>query len=372
MSQTNGRYHVATIVIHSVRELRELQAAANERTANLEKLAKKAGESFLKEEAAIMRGRLRLWEGEDGEPGILERIADQMHLYEPAFSSNGKEPEGQQDIFDGTERQPEPEPETVPLGAFKAALILSQFAADVGDEAFDKLDEKPDAENPLRIAYLGRAPIELLEKMPREDALELFTAALETIDKIPAAAFDPENEKRVQEIADRLATAIASTHGALAPYYEPFPVAGEPEEPTPEIDYATADRIAEDGWRTLTENELNAIIDHAVEASAEDQEPAQAEDEIGKEQENVLIHAAASSDEFKFVVANASRAACERALEIVQGLSGNQGREKAIRKRLLEIELTEAPSDESDPVAEVLRETSSDGAETPEPVGSAT
>jgi hypothetical protein len=105
------RERLIELLVYGEQELREMQAAAMQRVDALEKAVKKAEDEYRYEEAVITRRRLRLWRGEDGEPGILERIADQMSIFEPAFSDDGREPEGQRSIFEGVERNTPPEAE---------------------------------------------------------------------------------------------------------------------------------------------------------------------------------------------------------------------------------------------------------------------
>jgi hypothetical protein len=104
------RERLIELLVYGEQELREMQAAAMQRVDALEKAVKKADDEFRFEEAMITRGRLRLWRGEDGDPGLLDRIDDQMSLYEPAFSDDGREPEGQRSIFEGVERDTDKDP----------------------------------------------------------------------------------------------------------------------------------------------------------------------------------------------------------------------------------------------------------------------
>jgi hypothetical protein len=71
------------IELHSEAELRELQNAAIERDELLEKQIDTQGKKHLGQEAAITYKRRLLWIGKDGEPGLLERIQEQLHLFEP-------------------------------------------------------------------------------------------------------------------------------------------------------------------------------------------------------------------------------------------------------------------------------------------------
>lgn len=317
----------AEITIHGERELKEIQAAAKERVAALEKAAKKAEDSYCAEEAAITRKRLRLWQGSDGEPGILERISDQMHAFDPAFSDDGREPDGQQSLFQGADREEEPEAmiAAVTPGALKAALILSGIHGSVGAEAFVRMDDIEEDDPRLR-AYLGRAPVELLGDLPPLDALALYQLAEVGQDSMSEAE---------AALADRIATAIAQHGATLAPYHEPFPMSEEG-------DRGSVGNLAnEEGWTTLSAADLRTIIIRANRRMAADAqaESGQASNDsaIAQRQERILTHSPASSDEFKFAVKTAGLIACERALEIVSGLEGNAGREKAIRRRIEEL-----------------------------------
>jgi hypothetical protein len=73
-----------TITLESEAELRELQAAGFQRVDVLTKTQKKALDDYLPENAAIAARHLATWQGRDGEPGLTEKIQQQMNLFEPA------------------------------------------------------------------------------------------------------------------------------------------------------------------------------------------------------------------------------------------------------------------------------------------------
>lgn len=326
------REHRADIAIYGEKELRELQAAGKQRVDALEKAVKKADDEYRPEEAAVTRTRLRLWQGETGEPGILARIADQMSLYEPAFSSNGKEPAGQGDLLDGVDRAtPEPTTPVVDVQALKALLILTDLTGDVGDEAFDKLDGE--IEEHLRTAALGRAPLELLHALPAVDAFALYQLAEGAHTRGEEGARETTHPD-AQALFGKLATQIAQ-HGATEPpYFEVIPIVEESQESER---FDEAREFTDEEFFDMTDRQLEAVYQRAVavaeaEVAAEGAETGPSDAET--RQEEILIHEPATGDEFRACVEIASLWACQGALKIVEGLDGNKVREAAIRKRI--------------------------------------
>lgn len=127
-----------TLSVTGVDELRELQAAAKERATFLENRIKQAANAYLPEEAGMMRRRLRLWNGDDALPGLIARLSEQLTAFDPAFSDDGQEPEGQQEIFDGVPKQADQEPTPSVPETITSAGELEERIATV-------LREKPDA-----------------------------------------------------------------------------------------------------------------------------------------------------------------------------------------------------------------------------------
>lgn len=386
---------VARIEVQDRDELKEIQSAAKERVAALEKLEKQLSDRELHSAARDVAAVLRTWKGVDGEAGLLDRIDDQMSLYEPAFSSNGREPDGQRSIFEGVDPDRSEKPaeavKAVDHVALRAALILSDLMIEAGPEAFDKLDE--DVPAAKRLVYIGRAPMELLREMNQVDALAVYQIVLAmAIGDRAEEDLDPDDDA----VLGKLATAIASHGATAAPFHDFYPV------DVPGLDLVGPREIPEEDWPRLATEQLqyivqaaeveslrsilahvvseraahgidssdllNLSVDHfsqlyvyalRVQRATHDkdvdvpQRPAfldQLEEQWAaanpppyqpsaaeKIQEEALTQTPVSDPFFKDALKQGTVWSLTRSLEIVAGLEGQKTREKLIRKRLKEI-----------------------------------
>lgn len=387
----------AEFTIHGMRELKELQAAGRARIEDLEKAAKQSEDRDRPEEAAITRKRIKLWRGEDKDnfPGLLDRMDATISIFEPAFTSNGKEPSGQQDLLDGVRREerptdprpaPDAEPDAVPPPVLKAALIL-------GYE--------------LPVNHLGRATTALLSTLDGIQQSILYQVVMGKLTKMTGAV-DVDEQKALEE----LSAAIVADPDSLLPSDQPFPInavgGGETGRLLDEaISTGDLEMLTEEEWSMMTRDQLERIVvRHEAESMVGlildvgklniPEEAIKAEDFAGlkfddlaaiqrhfilgettrpkaleqllnvwatrnlppskyepteqeKHQEEYLRTAAVNSEVFKLALRQGSIWSVSKALEIVQGIEGNKGREKALQKRLAELE-GESPQQQEEAV----------------------
>lgn len=132
---------IIEIQLNNEAELRELQATGKMRVAELAKLQKKAEEMFVLNAAADVFARLALWLGRDGEPGISERIAEQMSVFDVRVKEGDSGPQ---------------------MDAFRAAAEAHQRQSQAEARAEDDSDDLDDADYEIVDELPGAQPVRLL------------------------------------------------------------------------------------------------------------------------------------------------------------------------------------------------------------------